>query len=66
MSDDSKEVAKVYVVVEDTDGNFHQGKLEEVDVAVIGRLVKVYSGGNFEKSFVDKMVGFFKNKGIVR
>lgn len=49
------EIDKIYVIMKDEKGNFHQGVLKLIDEQVIKRLVKVLPNNNFEKKIIDDL-----------
>ena len=46
-------MAKVSVIMEDDNGNFHQGAMNESNSIIVSGLVSVYPGGNFTVPLVE-------------
>jgi len=49
------EVDKVYVIVKDKEGNFHQAHMTPANSYYVNGLVKYYSNHNFTKEWVEDL-----------
>ncbi len=49
------EVDKIYVIVKDEKGNFHQAVMNNSTTYIIGGLVECYPNNNFTKVCVDDL-----------
>ena len=46
------EIDKIYVIIKDKDGNFHQAVMDEGKTYIVGGLVECYPNNNFTKDCV--------------
>ena len=52
---------KVYVIIEDDNGNLHQGAMDESKEIIVCNLVKCYPNNNFTKDIVEVIKKLNKN-----
>jgi len=49
------EIDKIYVIIKDKDGNFHQAVMKEGETYIVGGLVDAYPNNNFTKDCVEDL-----------